>query len=170
VDQPEADRPFMPGYGIAGPEAGSGLLPWRWAEDKLAASQEYWVVTVRPDGWPHAMPVWGVWDAGALYFGSGGRSRKVRNLAADPRCVVTVADTTDPVVVRGTAEFLQEPAVLARTIALINEKYSTHYSVDFLDPTVNATVRVRPSVGVGLVQEDFGGSPTRWRFDAGATL
>ncbi len=25
----------MPGYGIVGPDAGSGLLPWSWAEAQL---------------------------------------------------------------------------------------------------------------------------------------
>ena len=164
MDQPQADRPYMPGYGIAGPNAGTGLLPWRWAEEKLLASHEYWIVSVRPDGGPHAMPVWGVWDEGALYFSSGGRSRKVRNLSADPRCVVTIADTTDPVVLEGTAEIVVDPAALARMIALLNAKYSTGYGVDFLDPAVNASVRVRPDLGFGLVQDDFSGSPTRWRF------
>jgi PPOX class probable F420-dependent enzyme len=170
VDQPLADRPFMPGYGIKGPEAGTGLLPWRWAEEKLVASHDYWVVSVCPDGSPHAMPVWGVWDSGALLFSSGGRSRKVRNLTADPRCVVAVADTTDPVVLEGTATIVREPTELARTIELLNAKYATAYTVDFLDPDVNATVRVRPRRGFGLVQDDFSGSPTRWRFGAGRSV
>jgi PPOX class probable F420-dependent enzyme len=154
----------MPGYGVEDPASGTGLLPWRWAEEKLLASHDYWVVSVWPDGRPHATPVWGVWDDASLLFSSGGRSRKVRNLRADPRCVVAVQDTNDPVVLEGTAEIVTDTAVLARTIALVNAKYSTAYSVDFLDPAVNATVRVRPTLGFGLVQEDFSGSPTRWRF------
>jgi hypothetical protein len=154
----------MPGYGIEGPAGGSGLLPWQWAEEKLVSSHDYWVVSIGPEGWPHAMPVWGVWDAGALWFSSGGRSRKVRNLLADPRCTVAIQDTTDPVVFRGMAEIVREPAELARAIALVNAKYSTDYGVDFLDPAVNATVQVRPRWALGLVQDDFSGSPTRWRF------
>lgn len=156
----------MPGYGVESPTSGTGLLPWQWAEEKLIASHDYWVVTMWPDGRPHAMPVWGVWDDASLLFSSGGRSRKVRNLRADPRCVVAVQDTTDPLVLEGTAAFVTEPAVLARTIELINAKYATGYGVDFLDPAVNATVRVRPGKAIGLVQDDFSGSPTRWRFPA----
>lgn len=164
MDLPRADRPFMPGYGIAGPDDGTGLLPWRWAQEKLVASHDYWIVSVGPDGSPHAMPVWGVWDDGALYFSSGGRSRKVRNLTADPRCVVTIADTTDPVVLEGTAHIVHDPRVLARMIGLLNAKYSTSYDVEFLDPEVNATVRVTPRRGFGLIQDDFSGSPTRWHW------
>jgi len=156
----------MPGYGVGGPEDGTGLLSWRWAQERLASSHDYWIVSLWPDGRPHAMPVWGVWDDDTLLFGSGGRSRKVRNLLGDPRCVVTTQDTTDPVVVEGVAESVTDPALLTRTIGLINGKYSTEYTVDFLDPAVNATVRVRPRWAFGLVQEDFAGSPTRWRFGA----
>ena len=164
MEPPRADRPFMPGYGVEEAGSGTGLLPWKWAEDKLIASHDYWVVSLWPDGRPHAMPVWGVWDDDGLLFSSGGRSRKVRNLRADPRCVVAIQDTHDPVVLEGTAEIVTDPAVLTRTIELINAKYSTAYAVDFLDPAVNATLRVRPRSGFGLLQEDFSGSPTRWRF------
>jgi len=89
MDQPRASRPYMPGYGIVGPTQGSGLLPWSWAEERLTASRNYWVASSWPDGRPHAMPVWGIWHDGALWFSSSRQSRKARNLAADPRCVVT---------------------------------------------------------------------------------
>ena len=163
MEEPRADRPFMPDYGVLGPHEGTGLLPWKWAVDRLTASHDYWVVSLWPDGRPHAMPVWGVWEGGALWFSSSVRSRKVRNLRADPRCVVTVEDTTDPVVVEGTAEIVTDPDACARMISLVNTKYATAYTVDFLDPAVNATVRVRPHWAFGLVQDDFSGSPTRWR-------
>ena len=163
---PAADRPFMPGYGVAGPEEGTGILPWAWARERLLVSQNYWLVTVWPDGRPHAMPVWGMWDEDdTLLFSSAGGSRKVRNLIADPRCVVTAQDTLQPVVVEGIAETVVDTAALVRTIELMNAKYATEYTVDFLDPAVNATVRVRPRWAFGLLHHDFAGSPTRWRFE-----
>ena len=39
---PRAGRPFMPGYGIAGPDQGRGLLPWTWAEALSGASGKTW--------------------------------------------------------------------------------------------------------------------------------
>jgi PPOX class probable F420-dependent enzyme len=156
----------MPGYGIKGPDEGTGLLPWSWARDKLAASHDYWIVTVRPDGRPHAMPVWGMWDDDTLLFSSAGLSRKSRNLAAEPRCVVTTDDAVDPVIVEGIAEIVTDRPTLARTIDLMNAKYAAGLTVEFLDPAVNATVRVRPTTVFGMVHEDFTGSPTRWRFES----
>ena len=71
MPEPPASRPHMPGYGIAGPTEGRGLLPWSWAEERLTRSHDYWVATVRADGRPHLMPVWGAWDGGALWFSIG---------------------------------------------------------------------------------------------------
>jgi hypothetical protein len=64
--RPVACRPFMPGYGVLPPDEGAGLLPWEWAERRLAASQNHWCASVRTDGRPHAMPSWGVWNRSSL--------------------------------------------------------------------------------------------------------
>jgi hypothetical protein len=165
MDAPRLSRPYMPGYGIVGPTRGSGLLPWSWAEERLTASRNYWVASRWPDGRPHVMPVWGLWIDGAFWFSSSLGSRKVRNLAADPRCVVTTENAEEPVIVEGTAEVVTDPGALARMLALENAKYATDYSIELLDPAVNATIRVRPSWAFGLVEEDFTGSPTRWDFE-----
>jgi len=36
---PRASRPYMPDYGFRGPDEGSGLLPWSWAEERLTESR-----------------------------------------------------------------------------------------------------------------------------------
>jgi len=152
----------MPGYGIVGPDEGRGLLPWSWAEERLTTSRRYWVVTAWPGGRPHAMPVWAVWDDGAIWFSSSVGSRKIRNLRADPRCVVTTEDGARPVVVEGRASIVTEPARLQRIVERENAKYGTTLDVDFLDPAVNATVRVDPQVVIGLDDDAFADTPTRW--------
>jgi hypothetical protein len=55
---PRAARPHMTGYGL--PKGRKGLLPWTWAQRRLARSHNYWLITVRPNRRPHAMPVWGI--------------------------------------------------------------------------------------------------------------
>ena len=152
----------MPGYGLLGPDEGTGLLPWQWAEERLTSSRNYWVVSHWPDGRPHAMPVWGLWHEGAFWFSSSKGSRKARNLAADPRCVVTTEDAADPVIIEGSAELVTEPEALATMLALENAKYDTNYSIDLLDPDVNSVYRVRPRWAFSLRHDDFTGSPTRW--------
>jgi hypothetical protein len=151
---PTADRPHMPGYGIAGPDA--GLLPWSWAEKRLREAWRYWVVTVSEDGAPHAMPVWAVWLDEALWFSTGGRSRKARNLGTEPRCVVHT-DGADVVVLHGTAE-------IADDVARMLDAYGAKYPELPPDPAENPIFRVRPSMVIGLDEREFTTSPTRWRF------
>jgi PPOX class probable F420-dependent enzyme len=154
----------MPGYGIVGPDQGSGLLPWSWAVQRLAQSRNYWVATVWPDGRPHVMPVWAVWFDDALWFSSSLGSRKIRNLRSNPHCVMTTEQPEDPVVVEGDAEVTTDPDVIRAFLDRTNAKYDTGYGIDFLDPSVNATVRVRPQWAFALREGDFTGSPTRWSF------
>jgi general stress protein 26 len=159
----------MPGYGIAGPEHGSGLLEWSWAAERLTAARNYWVASVWPDGRPHVMPVWGMWDDSTLWFSSSAGSRKTKNLRADPRCVITTEEASDPVVMEGSARVAAEPAVLQRVTDLMNAKYATHIEVSFLDPAINTTFGIRPERVFGMRHADFTGSPTRWTFADQAT-
>ena len=154
----------MPGYGIEAPDAGGGLLPWSWAEGQLGASKNFWLATHWPDGRPHVMPVWAIWHEGALWFSSSTSSRKARNLANDPRCVLTSEDAQNPVIVSGEAELLTAVADLETPLTVENAKYQTSYGMDMLDPALNCAYRVRPQWAFGLRADEFTGSPTRWIF------
>ena len=154
----------MPGYGIEAAEAGAGLLPWAWAEERLVGSRNFWLATRWPDGRPHVMPVWAIWHAGALWFSSSRGSRKARNLAHDPRCSLTTEDPQNPVVVSGQAELLTAATDLQTLLDIENAKYETSYGLDMVDPEHNSAYRVRPEWAFGLREEEFTGSPTRWTF------
>jgi hypothetical protein len=110
------------------------------------------------------MPVWGVWLGGRLWFSSSLRSRKARNLAADPRCTLTTDDAGDPVVVEGVAERVTERAGIVPFLDAVNAKYDADLTEDFLDPAVNGSYAVRPVRVFALTHGDFTGSPTRWSF------
>ncbi len=163
---PATDRPWMPGYGVLPADQGSGLMAWGEAERRLTVSHDYWCATVTPAGRPHVMPVWGVWLDGRLWFSSGGRSRKARNLDADPRCTMTTDDAQNPVVLEGVAARVVEAAGIAAFVAEMNAKYGGDMTVEFCDPAVNGTFAVRPERAFALTHDDFIGSPTRWRLPA----
>jgi PPOX class probable F420-dependent enzyme len=154
----------MPGYGVLAADRVTGLLEWDEAVRRMVASRNFWLATVRPDGRPHVMPVWAVWRDGGLWFSSSVGSRKIHNLRGEPRCTLTTEDARNPVVVEGTAEVVTDLAQIAGFLADSNAKYGVDYGIDFLDPAVNATVRVTPVWAFALNERDFTGSPTRWRF------
>jgi len=80
------------------------FLPWSHAEERLARSRSYWICTSRPDGRPHAAPVWGFWHEGALYFGTHQDTRKARNIARNPRVSVHLESGDDVVILEGVSE------------------------------------------------------------------
>lgn len=162
---PQISRPIMPGYGILPHDEGTGLLPWSWASERLLHSHDYWLATVTPEGRPHVMPVWAVWADGMLWSSSAIGSRKARNLARDGRCTITTDDALEPVVVEGHAEIEQDIGLIGTFLEGMNAKYGTSYEPSFLDPGINATIRITPETVFGLTEEDPTGSPTRWTFD-----
>lgn len=91
----------MESYGVPGDL--EGALDWSWAEERLHASRNFWLVTVDPKGRPHSMPVWGVWFEDRFWFSAAPDAFKVRNIAANPHVVVTGEDTVDVVSIEGTA-------------------------------------------------------------------
>lgn len=161
---PLATRPHMPGYGTLPAAQGTGLLPWSWAVERLTRSHDYWVATVRPDGSPHVMPVWGVWLDDAAWFSSAVASRKARNLAQDPRCTLATDDAHEPVVLEGISERVTDADVIQRFTDAVNAKYDATISLDFYAGGSNGVWRVPPRTVFSLTEDNFTGSPTRWRF------
>ena len=148
----------MPGYGL--PKTGKGLLPWAWAERRLARSHNYWLITVRPKGLPHAMPVWGIWIDGAFYFSTGRESRKARNLARNRNCVVCSERADEAVIVEGVATRVRGTELPAR----LTRPYHAKYKPWKLDPEMGPIYAVRPRVAFGMYEKRFVEAATRWTF------
>jgi len=78
----------------------------------LGRPQLGFLSTVRPDGGLSVVPVAPMFDGEAVWVSSLRRSRKVRNLASDPRASICVVDRDNPMryaLFRGQAEVLPDP-------------------------------------------------------------
>jgi len=155
---PRTERPHIPGYGISKSKA--GMLPWKWAEDRLAKSREYWIITVRADGRPHAMIIWGLWFEGAFWFGTGSKTQKARNLANNPNCIVGTQNAAEAVVLEGLAELVTDADARRKLEPLSLRKYKMSGG-DGSEPLY----RVRPQRVFGLIEKTFPKTATRWTFD-----
>jgi hypothetical protein len=154
---PKASRPHMPGYGL--PRGTKGLLPWTWAEERLKKSHNYWITTVRPDGSPHTMVVWGTWLDGAFYFSTGKQSRKARNLSANRRCIVCTEHAHEAVIVEGEARLTEDTPELKFFV-----NYEKKYKWDMSAMQGEPIYQVRPRVAFGLFEKKFIPAATRWKF------
>ena len=155
--EPRTERPDIPGYGIS--KSKTGMLPWRWAEKTLAESREYWIVTVRPDGRPHAMIIWGLWFDGAFWFGTGGKTQKARNLSKNANCIVGTQNAAEAVILEGVAELIAEPDLRRKLEPASLKKYGMKGG-DGSEPVY----RVRPTRVFGLIEKSFPKTATRWTF------
>ena len=162
--EPKASRPHMPGYGL--PRGTKGLLPWKWASQRLTKSHNYWIVTARPDGRPHLMVVWGMWMDGEFYFSTGRRSRKAQNLATNSNCVIGTENAADAAIVEGVSHEVMDIPLRRKFLADYQRKYKfdmSAFKADILNRK-EPIYAVRPSVAFGLEEKKTLNTATRWRF------
>lgn len=124
LEEVGVSRPEIPeSYGI--PRGKEGMLPWSHVRERMSLARNYWLATVRPDGRPHSVPVWGVWVEDRLHFGGGRSTRKARNLAANPNVVAHSESGEDVMILEGVVEEVTDPASQER----IDDAYEAKYGV-----------------------------------------
>ena len=147
----------MPGYDMMFRKDRSSLS-WTWAVKHFSKAHNYFLATTRSDGRPHVMPVWGVLLDRSFYFSTGRRSRKSKNLAVNPHCVVCPENASEAIVFEGVARDIGEGSLRRRYLAAYKKKYDYDVS-DSKDPIYEVQPRVVFGIG-----EAGSANPTRWRF------
>ena len=163
--EPKASRPHWPDATQNPASKTTGLKSWPWALERLEKSHNYWIATSRPDGRPHLMLVWGVWWQGAFWFSTGPRTRKARNIAADPHCVIGTEKADEAVILEGLAEEIKDRAVWKQIVQVYNRKYGGDVE-PLLVSSGGCIFRVKPQIAFGQDEhaENFTESVTRWHF------
>lgn len=146
---------------------------WERARERFAAAGTYWLATVRPDGRPHTVPVLGVWWAGTFHFAAGEGTRKARNLAASPACVVTAHADPFDLVMEGRAWPVRDEETARAVAAAYREKYGWDPEVrqgrlwaegaPTAGPPPFTVYRVEPERGFAF-PAGAEVAPARWRF------
>ncbi|MDQ6947530.1 MAG: pyridoxamine 5'-phosphate oxidase family protein [Actinomycetota bacterium] len=160
---------------------GHDPIPWSRAVKQLEAqgSEEgrgrtCWLATTGPDGSPHLAAVGALWVDDRFFFTSGPRTRKSRNLAANPNCAVSVSLNDIDVVVEGTARKASDRPTLERVADIYASlgwparASGGAITADFSAPSAGRgpwdLYMVTPAVAVGVATKEPHGA-TRWRFD-----
>lgn len=160
---PKCTRIQAPGYGF--PKSTKGLLSWSWAEQRLKKSHNYWITTVKPDGSPHTMVVWGLWQDGRFLFSTGSKSRKTRNIEKNPHCIVATENAAEAIIVEGVSEIADVDS-RKRFLAPYERKYKFDMSSmkgDILSMK-EPVFAIRPTLVFGLWEKHFQSKSTRWIF------
>src|SRR5258708_10577386 len=84
-------------------------------EERLRSDEMVWLTTVRPDGRPHNIPVWFLWESATILIFSKPNSQKIRNLLQNQSVTLALDDTKKGVVIlEGTSELLGRGVGCAR--------------------------------------------------------
>jgi F420H(2)-dependent biliverdin reductase len=89
--------------------------------DRIEKSQIIWLASVRPDGSPHLAPLWFVWHQGRTYICTPSETVKSRNIALNPRIVLSLEDGNHPLIIEGEARRLE--TIPPRVAELFSGKY-----------------------------------------------
>ena len=112
----------------------SRSTPWPEAAKVLEEAELYWISTVRADGRPHVTPLIGLFYDGAMYFCTGLREQKARNIEHNPKVALTTGNNTWArgldVVVEGTVVRVTDQDALQRIADAFEAKYGIAWHFD----------------------------------------
>lgn len=127
----------------------------RAADNKLRQQQISWFTTIRPDGRPHSVPVWFLWDGSKVHIFSEPKTVKIRNLHHSSAVTLTL-ETGDTgggvVIIDGTAEISDRDT--ASWLGTIGSAYEAKYrdglkglgqSMDQMAAQYNRAIIVTPT-------------------------
>lgn len=106
------------------------------------------------------MPIWGVWVNSVFVFSTGRESRKAKNLAANPRCVVCNEVSKEAVIVQGEAKEVTDQ----KQIKEFGRPYQRKYKPWKLDPSLGPIFLVRPRTVFAMYEKKFADAATKWEF------
>ena len=138
---------------VEGPVATEGNAPSR-VDALLEGESVVWLSSVRPDGRPHLIPIWFLWDGEAVLFASKPQACKVANLRANADCMLAIGDPDedfDVALIEARAELAEIPTTDLLAAGL-QTKYRDRMDVAGLTPAIFAATY---SQVVRIV-------PTRW--------
>jgi PPOX class probable F420-dependent enzyme len=75
-------------------------------DQRLRSEPILWLSSIRPDGRPHLVPVWFLWDGASIFIFSQPGAQKIRNLQANPAVTLALEaadEGADIAIIEGTA-------------------------------------------------------------------
>jgi PPOX class probable F420-dependent enzyme len=118
---------------------------------RLIAESVAWLTTAGADGQPQSSPVWFMWDGASVWLRSQARAGKVRNITANPRVALHLADDGtggNIVTIEGRASFEDLPQeLLATYLSKYDDpiRHDLKTSPDQIAADYPTTIRITPT-------------------------
>jgi hypothetical protein len=107
--------------------------------------------------------VWGIWWQDAFWFSTGAQTRKSKNIAANPRCVIGTDQADEAIILEGIAYKITDRAIWKELVQIYNRKYGGDVG-SLLETSGSYVFRVEPRVAFGQDEhaDNFAQAMTRW--------
>ena len=146
--------------------------PWEETSRLLDEAEMFLLTTVRADGRPHVTPLIGIAEDAALYFCTGLREQKARNLEHRREVALTTGNNSWAqgldVVIEGTAMRVEDRETLQRIADAFEAKYGSFWHFDVGDGVFGAgddaaaVFRIKPDKVLAFAKQPH--AQTRYRF------
>jgi PPOX class probable F420-dependent enzyme len=121
-------------------------------EERLRSNTIVWLTSVRPDGRPHSIPVWFLWEGSTVLVFSKPNNQKLRNIQHNPNVLLALDDTHgggDTIVLEGKAEVIDRQEVSA-LLPAYEQKYrsiikSYGWTFESMAAEYSETIRITPT-------------------------
>ena len=94
-------------------------------DQRLRSDEVIWLHTTRPDGRPHAVVVWFLWDGETVLMFSRPKNQKVTNIQHNQNVLLALDNTangSDPITLEGVATLLTQSEA-STLLASYKQKY-----------------------------------------------
>ncbi|GAC1429413.1 MAG: TIGR03667 family PPOX class F420-dependent oxidoreductase [Ktedonobacteraceae bacterium] len=121
-------------------------------DQRLRDDYVIWLHSTRPDGRPHAVVVWFLWDGGSVLIFSQPNKQKLRNIQHNPNILLAFDNSnngSDPITIEGTAKILTHNEIDVTLTAYV-QKYgagikSIGYTPEQMAAAYSQAIRITPT-------------------------
>lgn len=121
-------------------------------DQRLREDVIVWLNTVRPDGRPHAVAVWFLWDGESILIFSKPANQKIYNIQQNPNVLIAIDNThngADPITIEGKATLLPDDAAdvtLPAYVAKYGERMKgIRYTPEQMAAVYSQGIRITPT-------------------------
>jgi general stress protein 26 len=140
---------------------------WAVTRAQLEAAELCWLVTLRPDGRPHATPLVTVWVDDAMHFTTGESEQKAVNLRANDSVLLQTGrldwQSGIDIVLEGRATLATDDDLLARLAAAWQPRWDGRWQYEARNGSLHhpggfrvLTFSVRPETVYAYAEGQFG--------------
>jgi PPOX class probable F420-dependent enzyme len=127
-------------------------------DQRLRDERIAWLISGRPDGRPHAVPIGFFWDGEFIWIFTRPTTQKIQNIRTNAQVLLVLDDTragSDPISLEGTAALLATESVLT-TLVTYAEKYVDRFTsigltLEGLAAQYSQGIRITPTRVVDLI-------------------